>query len=309
MATINSNGTGGGAWSATGSWSGGVVPVLGDKVNILSGDTITVDDTSRAGGDDTSTAINVSGVLKASRTANSTLRCRGEVNIDNGGELDYGKSADKIPIAYTATLQLNDSATLADGKWGLTADNGAKFYVYGSATRTTNTYLTTQLAASGTSFDVNDATGWAIGDKLIIATTAAGNTAGETEERTISNVVGSTITISAATYLHEIGGRVGNFTKNVVFEAYNSSYASYTDLNSSDALNNADDREIQHLEMRYMGDNAAQTKYGALRFIMGLGTEVIYTSVGNVTFYEGENVFHQILSLSRVINHHYCAML
>jgi hypothetical protein len=45
MAAITSNGTGGGNYSAGGSWVGGVAPTIVDTVTIAAGDTITVDTT------------------------------------------------------------------------------------------------------------------------------------------------------------------------------------------------------------------------------------------------------------------------
>ena len=53
MASISSNQTGN--WSDTNSWVGGVVPVVGDKVTIVAGTTITVDGEYTAG--NSSTAI------------------------------------------------------------------------------------------------------------------------------------------------------------------------------------------------------------------------------------------------------------
>ncbi|MDF2382550.1 T9SS type A sorting domain-containing protein [Nostoc ellipsosporum NOK] len=40
---ISSNGTGGGLWSATSTWVGGVVPSINDKVSIVNGDVVTID--------------------------------------------------------------------------------------------------------------------------------------------------------------------------------------------------------------------------------------------------------------------------
>jgi len=284
MATINSNGTSGGNWSATSSWAGGVVPVLGDKVNILSGDTITVDGIYRCG-DDTSTALNISGILKASRTVSSEISVRGEFVLNNGGELDYGKSTDTIPSTITAKIRLNDSASLVDGKWGLTCNRLANYFVYG-ASKTTNTDLTTQLLATGTTFTVTDATGWAVGDTIIIATTASGSTGSQTEERVISALTGNDVTISVGTtYSHEIGARVGNMTKSVAIEAYNLSYASYQNL-ISNATTLTNSREIQHVALKSMGDNSNSLKYGGYRFD-GSGSSqsaLAYISVGNITF-------------------------
>ena len=42
MATINSNGTGGGDWNAGPTWVGGSVPDTTDRANIVSGDTVTL---------------------------------------------------------------------------------------------------------------------------------------------------------------------------------------------------------------------------------------------------------------------------
>ncbi len=49
MAHIQSNGTGGGNWSSTGTWSGGVVPGDGDTAEIVAGDTVTVDSNTTVG--------------------------------------------------------------------------------------------------------------------------------------------------------------------------------------------------------------------------------------------------------------------
>jgi len=47
MATISSNGTGGGAWSSTATWAGAAVPVDNDDVIIAAGDSVEFDaDTS-----------------------------------------------------------------------------------------------------------------------------------------------------------------------------------------------------------------------------------------------------------------------
>jgi len=283
MALVLSNATGGGLYSATTSWAGGVVPVLGDSVDVVSGDTIEVDGTYGVG-DDTATAFVINGILKASRTASSELSFRGGVTINPAGELDYGKSADPIPVGITAKLRLNDSATLTDGLWGLTCDVTGKYFVYG-ATKTTNTYLTTQLTATGTTFDVNDVTGWQVGDVLVLATTSAGTTGGETELLTISAISGNTITTTAgAVNAHEVNGRVGNLSKTVKIEAFNTSYASYQNLKSN-STTPADTREIQHVELKAMGDNAAQDKYGGYRLDGGGASESVaaYTSIGNIT--------------------------
>jgi hypothetical protein len=289
MATIASNGSGGGASNATGSWAGGAIPVDGDKVNIVSGDTITMTGT-HTWGDDTSTCINVKsgGIIKANRSATSSLICKGEMVIEAGGELDYGKAGDVISASYTHKIRLNFSASMADGKWGFkTLIHGSKFHMHGSV-KTTNTGLTTRLAASGTSFVVTDATGWAVGDIVVLGTTSPGDTKAEIEERVINSVSTNTIGISVgATNVHEIGCRISNFTKNVGFEAHTDANESYTWFDES-ATGNAGDKTISHAQFRYMGDDGSSNEYGAFR-IDGNGTNhVAWTTMTDVTIYKGQ---------------------
>lgn len=54
MVTISAGASGN--WSNPATWTGGIVPILGDRVLIGGGFTVTVDGTFSAG-DDTSTAI------------------------------------------------------------------------------------------------------------------------------------------------------------------------------------------------------------------------------------------------------------
>jgi len=289
MATIASNGSGGGASNATGSWAGGAIPVDGDKVNIVSGDTITMTGT-HTWGDDTSTCINVKsgGIIKANRSATSSLICKGEMVIEAGGELDYGKAGDVISASYTHKIRLNFSASMADGKWGFkTLIHGSKFHMHGSV-KTTNTGLTTRLAASGTSFVVTDATGWAVGDIVLLGTTSPGNTGSQNEERVINSVSTNTIGISVgATNVHEIGCRISNFTKNVGFEAHTDANESYTWFDES-ATGNAGDKTISHAQFRYMGDDGSSNEYGGFR-IDGNGTNhVAWTTMTDVTIYRGQ---------------------
>ena len=93
------------------------MPVLGDRANIATGHTVTVDGTFSAG-DDTANGITVNGTLKASRSANSQLTVRGDLFITTGGTLDYGTEADPIPAGVTAVVLVNDSAAPVDNKWG-----------------------------------------------------------------------------------------------------------------------------------------------------------------------------------------------
>lgn len=122
MATRTSNGTGGGLWSATGTWAGGVVPVDGDAVVIAAGDTVTfdVDHSAWTTGLTSLTITSSSGTpgkLKASETtgdyvlmmgANATIIGTSATNL---GILQAGTSkAVPYPSDCTFTIILGTTA-------------------------------------------------------------------------------------------------------------------------------------------------------------------------------------------------------
>lgn len=92
MAAISSNGTGGGNWSAGSSWVGGVAPVAGDDVTIVSGDVITL----------TGAAASATCVVDAGGTlaiAGQTLTLTGAITVNGhatggaGGKLVIGANS------------------------------------------------------------------------------------------------------------------------------------------------------------------------------------------------------------------------
>lgn len=111
MATINSNGTGGGDWHVGATWSGGSVPGDTDRVVILSGDTVEIDADTTIG--DTPAAANdwvidVEGTLKwkDNPSGNWTLSVRGSTRIKENGVLSIGTDANPIPADKIATVDV-----------------------------------------------------------------------------------------------------------------------------------------------------------------------------------------------------------
>lgn len=264
MATISSNGTGGGLASLGASWAGGIAPVDGDKVNIVAGDTITLDTTAHQWGDDTTTAINIksTAILKASRAASSTLRCKGSLIVESGGELDLGKSGDAIPAAYNAIIQTNYSAAIAADKYSLTVANGGKFYMYG-AERTRNTLLNGAVSVGATSAVVDTAANWAIGDEIVFSNTVAWSVGNNHEKRTLTSVAGTTIGWTAGlTYAHADNAEVGNLTSNSRITSHTTGATSqgYVAITVG---NNTNFVQLQHAEFGYVGDGqSAINVYG-----------------------------------------------
>lgn len=217
--------------SDTTVWSGGAVPVEGDSVVIAAGHVVTIENTY-IWGDDTVSAIQVSGTLKASRSASSSLTCKGHLVILNGGTFDYGKSGDAIPTSYTHTILLNYSATPVDGKYGLWCADGGNFYVYGK-TKTINTTATAQVNSGQAVVTVADTTGWADGDTIVVASTDVYNGTIRSEVRVIATggISGNNVTVTSNfTYTHLNGVDVGNFTSNVTFKNYSDTYPGFVTL-------------------------------------------------------------------------------
>lgn len=227
MATISS--TTSGNWGSPSTWAGGVVPALGDKVNILH--TVTLDGTYSAG-DDTSTAINIKsgGTLKASRSVSSQLTCRGNLIRETGGIMDFGKSSDPIPASVTVRLILNDSASPADAKWGAESQDNSQCWIYG-AYKKTNTRIVYDIAAGSTGCFVEDGTGWEVGDTIVLGST--GTAINQDDVRvitTLTPISGTVVLIAwsgATSFAHAAKGYVGNFTRNVTIGSSSGTYRSY----------------------------------------------------------------------------------
>lgn len=237
MATITSNGTGGGDSNVGASWAGGIVPVSGDKVIVAAGDTITLaanhtwgdDPGSHTPGTTTTGSIEVNGTLKFSRAASVTLTCRGQLLVKNGGWLDMGSSSDPISnVAVIARLALNDSAVLANGKYGLELQDGGQWTGFGAVRKRWTKLATALTAGVSVSCDVEDATGWQVGDEIYFGSTQDYNSVPRLDKKTLTSVSGNTIGWSGAvTYAHAAGGHVVNATSNVQVGRANASYQTY----------------------------------------------------------------------------------
>ena len=277
MAAISSNGTGGGIWSAVGTWAGGVVPAEGDYADVIAGDTVNIDDAAPATiiiGEDHvagAYAITVHGTLQYLSTAavDHVFRCKGNLVINSGGSLNIGTVANPIPATRTFTIELNYSASLLAGKYGLRQEDNGIIIVQGAELTHWNTTLASGVSATDTDITTTDITGWVIGDVITIASSTS--TAGETEERTISNIVGTTITVAALTYAHSADAEVLNITRNLNITSYNASYNGYIYLQNIGTIAECD---FDWVEFSELGISTAE-KYG-ISCTSGLAVLVSY---------------------------------
>jgi len=296
MALISSNGTGGGDWSNVATWAGGVVPAEGDCADVVAGDTVTIDDAAPGViiiGDDhvgAAYAITIHGTIRYLSTAavDHTFRCKGNFIINGGGELQIGTVANPIPAARTFNIELNYSGALAAGKYGLRQEDNGIIIIQGAELTHWNTTLTAGVAALDVNITTTDVTGWAIGDVITIASSTI--TAGETEERAITNIVGAVITVAALAHAHSAGAEVLNITRNIEITAFNAAFNGYVYLQNVGAIAECD---FDWVEFSEMGIAAAE-KYGLC--CTGTAVDVSYNGCtmhdfGPYTFIFGTSTF------------------
>ncbi len=111
--TITSNGTGGGVWSAGGSWLGGIAPVAGDNAIIAAGDVITV------GAATAITTVTVTGSI--SFTAVSTITVSGNLVMNPGSSIDGAGFTGTINV--TGTFQAITGGIETIGRLNITINS------------------------------------------------------------------------------------------------------------------------------------------------------------------------------------------
>jgi hypothetical protein len=252
--------------SDTSTWTGGVVPVEGDKVTITH--EVTVDGTY-IWGDDTATAIEINsgGTLKASRSTSSSLTVKGMLKYNGTGKHDYGTSSDPIPAGVNALILLNYSASIVGGRYGLWYNNATGGFFSFGANRKRRSKLTSNVAIGGNSFTVDDVTGWEVGDTIVLTPNSV---RASSSELVISNISGNTITTTGtAPYAHVAGTRVANFSSNVEYRAYNTTLRFPIFINCNNAGQSTGSVEIQ--QTLFSATGLSESGAGLPASLSGLG--------------------------------------
>lgn len=259
MAAIQSNGTGGGDWSAGATWNGGVAPGEGDTAQIVSGDTVTIDSTITVGDDTATPALDIlnGGELDWDNLGDDVLTLKGDFYVRNGGALTLDGTGDGTK---TLTIKLNYSAVLAAGKYGLITEDGAVIDCDGfNKTRSWDTLSANATSGQKVVVTTNDNSAvWEVGDEFVVGSMSQAQKAGA-ETDTIGSIVGTSITKAGAnySYAHEEDVALINLTRNVVFTSHDTSFKGYIYITNSVPGNIAFD----WVEFSYLGSDAA-TKYG-----------------------------------------------
>jgi hypothetical protein len=205
MALITSNGTGGGLASATSSWLGGVVPTSSDQMTILSSDTITLDNNSIVCSD-----LIVDGVLNCVTSVDSSITIEDGVEINNGAHVNLDVST--VPLVTSKFLYNNAGST---GQVDAIIKALGQVTFKGSP-KTRHSGLVNDITAGDTSLQVVNASGWNVGDEIIIESTDTYTSPPHIDRVVISAISGNILTVPSLTYNHEANCRVGNLTSNMV---------------------------------------------------------------------------------------------
>jgi cell migration-inducing and hyaluronan-binding protein len=216
-----------GLWSDSSTWSGGDVPQAGDIVTIGEGMDVVLD-VSPPG----LNGVNVNGKLSFSNDADLGLTTEW---ITLTGELEIGTEA--RPHTADATITLTDNNPGEDlmagmGDRGIMISGGT-LNLHGDTTHTW-TKLAETAEAGSTRIDVLDASGWEVGDQIVLASTDFNPRQAET--RFITAIRGDSITLDEPLdYMHfgeitfdvDERGEVGLLTRNIKVNASEDAAESY----------------------------------------------------------------------------------
>lgn len=221
------------AWSDPTGWPGGAVPTAGAAVTIPAGDAVLLDVSPPP-----LAGLTIDGALVFD---DRDLHLRADWILVHGA-LHVGAS--ERPFVHAATITLtggpDDPDVMGMGR-AVLGVMGGDLVLFGAATGPAWTRLVDHGRAGDTVLHVEDATGWAIGDRIVVASTDfeqwegpqgdASSRDRQVEERTVTAVDGARLTLDRPLAFFHVGrvetvggvvvdarAEVGRLTRNVVVE-------------------------------------------------------------------------------------------
>ncbi len=175
-------------WSDPKTW-GGTVPVAGANLTIPAGKQVLLDTSVSLG------ALEIAGEL---RFDNADLELRAKSIMVHGGKLQIGSSL--APFSKRATITLVGQDTGGDvmgmGEKVLGVMMGGSLELYGASRGKSWTRLNGTAAVGAKTLNLEAGAGWAVGDKIALASTDY--SPDQAEEVVITAVAGNTVTIAPA---------------------------------------------------------------------------------------------------------------
>ncbi len=178
-----------GDWSDPDTWLGRVVPVALDRAWIMPGRIVTVDNL-----DAKCLTLRDSGMLRYAPDRDGSLEVE-TVVVDHDGTLEMGTIADPIQAAHTATMVFKGSGSFgADaGLYGRGLISHGAVSIHGAIVTPWLALGASALAGATSLTLATPPTGWAAGDKLVLAPTDVN---WQDEVLEIVSIVGTTVTIA-----------------------------------------------------------------------------------------------------------------
>lgn len=292
VAVVNGN------WSSDTTWyntvSGTQVkPVAGDKILIPQGIEVTYDENSDVEYD----WLRVDGTLSYDTSADRKIVID-TIFVDHTGIYKIGTSATPVPADTTITIEFADNGDLDVTNDPFKMQRG--FVCFGQtlifgAPKTPYLRMVSGIDTVGaTSVTLNGAaTGWKVGDEILITGTRLKGYSGSTwepwenETRTITAIDNSTpsapvISFAALTYSHPachrratLTAHVANLTRNI--RTYTAGANPLNKHRAHQLFKNKDANRVEYMEARKMGRTDMDAKNGQIpvdlmEFIMGGGT-------------------------------------
>ena len=214
-------------WSDPNTWPNRKVPIAGDKVTIGRDKDVVLDISPPALG-----GLSIDGKLTFSNDADLELTTEW---IMLHGELAIGSEA--APHTRNATITLTNTVPNEDVMAGMgdrgIMISGGTLNLHGDRTHTW-TKLANTAQAGSTSIEVLDASGWRVGDEIVLASTDFNPR--QAERRTIAAIRGNKLTLDRKLdYMHfgkitfdvDERGEVGLLTRNIKIQASADAEQSY----------------------------------------------------------------------------------
>ncbi len=233
-----------GNWFDPVTW-GGRVPTSNDAPVIAAGNTVIADK------DITVAGMHVAGKLIVDPARSVSIHSSKNILVTGQWQMQPAKASIIQTLRFTG---IDEDKFIGGGMDMVNSDIG--LWVMGSGqlqlqgqTKTAFTNATSSISAGATSITVKNASGWQVGDEIIITPTAA-NTR-NADVRTITGIKGNTIFLNTATTAHPIinnlwTAEVGNLTRNVRIEG-TATGKSHIFIRSTVA------QSVQQVAFRYLG--------------------------------------------------------
>jgi hypothetical protein len=256
-------------WSDPNTWPNRKVPVAGDKVIISRDKDVILDVSPPALG-----GLSIDGKLTFSNAADLELTTEW---IMLHGELAIGSEAS--PHTRKATITFTDNVKGEDVMAGMgdrgIMISGGTLNLHGDRTHTW-TKLSKTAEAGSTSIEVLDASGWRVGDEIVLASTDYDPR--QAERRTISAIRGNTITLNQPLQFMHFGkitfdvderGEVGLLTRNIKIQASEDAAQSY--LGGHIMAMPSSKMYVSGIELNRMGQHLTKARYPIHWHLVGEG--------------------------------------